>query len=65
VGRNRFILELLDCGGALDGDVYVRMRRLLKHALRTLAFRCTSVEEDKGDAPAVTVEISHRRDHPH
>jgi len=43
--RKRFTLHLQDVGQPLDGDVYVRLRRLLKHALRTLALRCLDVRE--------------------
>jgi hypothetical protein len=44
-----FILRVRDAGGALDGDVYIRLRRALKYLWRTAALKCTSIEEVKDD----------------
>ncbi len=60
--RKTFALTLVDVGTPVsDGDPHIRLRRLLKHALRILAFRSTDVREvpPREDPPHAEPAESH------
>lgn len=58
--RERFVIELHDIGKPDDSPAVVRLRLLLKHALRVLGLRCVDAREvDRVGTD--TIESQHKK----
>ncbi|MDZ4697764.1 MAG: hypothetical protein SGI86_21695 [Deltaproteobacteria bacterium] len=55
VNRTNFILTLTDAGKPHDAPTFIRLRRLLKLALRGFAFRCVDIRQAPDDKPLVSL----------
>jgi len=55
VNRTTFILTLTDAGKPNDAPTFIRLRRLLKLALRGFAFRCTDIRQAPDGKPLVSL----------